>query len=193
MLVNPALASSSQAASRGNCFGHQLGRTRASVASSASNLTGFVMCSLKPALNAWSRSVCCRFSGIRTVHNCLFRLRGRRTKLPGPQSAASCMDISAWARGAAMESSAGRNSVTRANPLMNAWRRIDDHALIRDAVSMVLRRVRPTANIVERDCLSRLDADVRRQGPPELVCLDLNLPDAVGCSRGSLLLRCVHQ
>jgi DNA-binding NarL/FixJ family response regulator len=59
---------------------------------------------------------------------------------------------------------------------------IDDHPLIRDAVSMVLRRVRPAANIVELDCLSRLDAAVSKHGPPELVCLDLNLPDTSGCS-----------
>ena len=59
---------------------------------------------------------------------------------------------------------------------------IDDHPLIRDAVSMVLRRVRPAANIVELDCLSRLDAAVRKHGLPELVCLDLNLPDTTGCS-----------
>lgn len=59
---------------------------------------------------------------------------------------------------------------------------IDDHPLIRDAVSMVLRRVRPAANIVELDCLSRLDAAVSKHGPPELVCLDLNLPDTTGCS-----------
>ena len=59
---------------------------------------------------------------------------------------------------------------------------IDDHPLIRDAVSMVLRRVRPAANIVELDCLSRLEAAVAKHGPPELVCLDLNLPDTTGCS-----------
>lgn len=59
---------------------------------------------------------------------------------------------------------------------------IDDHPLIRDAVSMVLRRVRPAANIVELDRLSHLNAAVSRHGPPELVCLDLNLPDSTGCS-----------
>jgi DNA-binding NarL/FixJ family response regulator len=59
---------------------------------------------------------------------------------------------------------------------------IDDHPLIRDAVSMVLRRVRPAANIVELDRLSRLDDAVSKHGPPELVCLDLNLPDTTGCS-----------
>lgn len=59
---------------------------------------------------------------------------------------------------------------------------IDDHPLIRDAMSMVLRQVRPAAKIVELDRLSRLDDAVRKHGPPELVCLDLNLPDTKGCS-----------
>lgn len=58
---------------------------------------------------------------------------------------------------------------------------IDDHPLIRDAVSMVLRRLRPAANIVELDRLSRLDAAVIKHGPPDLICLDLNLPDTNGC------------
>ncbi|MGJ7511332.1 response regulator transcription factor [Variovorax sp. GT1P44] len=59
---------------------------------------------------------------------------------------------------------------------------IDDHPLIRDAVSMVLRRVRPAANIVELDRLSRLDDAVVKHGSPDLFCLDLNLPDTTGCS-----------
>ncbi|MDM0103323.1 response regulator transcription factor [Variovorax sp. J22R24] len=59
---------------------------------------------------------------------------------------------------------------------------IDDHPLMRDAVSMVLRRVRPAANIVELDRLSRLDDAVVKHGTPDLVCLDLNLPDTTGCS-----------
>ncbi|WP_336621880.1 MULTISPECIES: response regulator transcription factor [unclassified Variovorax] len=59
---------------------------------------------------------------------------------------------------------------------------IDDHPLMRDAVSMVLRRVRPAANIVELDRLSRLDDAVVKHGAPDLVCLDLNLPDTTGCS-----------
>lgn len=59
---------------------------------------------------------------------------------------------------------------------------IDDHPLIRDAVSMVLRRVRPSANIVELDRLARLEEAVVKHGSPDLVCLDLNLPDTTGCS-----------
>jgi len=59
---------------------------------------------------------------------------------------------------------------------------IDDHPLMRDAVSMVLRRVRPAANIVELDRLSRLSSAIDKHGAPTLFCLDLNLPDASGCS-----------
>lgn len=59
---------------------------------------------------------------------------------------------------------------------------IDDHPLMRDAVSMVLRRVRPAANIVELDRLSRLSSAIGKHGAPTLFCLDLNLPDASGCS-----------
>jgi len=59
---------------------------------------------------------------------------------------------------------------------------IDDHPLMRDAVSMVLRRVRPAANIVELDRLSRLPSAIGKHGAPTLFCLDLNLPDASGCS-----------
>jgi len=65
---------------------------------------------------------------------------------------------------------------------------IDDHPLMRDAVSMVLRSVRPAANIVELDRLSRLPSAIDKHGAPTLFCLDLNLPDATGCS-GVVTLR----
>jgi hypothetical protein len=40
---------------------------------------------------------------------------------------------------------------------------------------MVLPRVRLAANIVELDCLSRVDAAVSKHGPPKLACLEPNL------------------
>jgi DNA-binding NarL/FixJ family response regulator len=58
---------------------------------------------------------------------------------------------------------------------------IDDHPLMRDAVSMVLRRVRPGANIVEIDRLDKLSSAIGRHGAPTLFCLDLNLPGVTGC------------
>jgi DNA-binding NarL/FixJ family response regulator len=58
---------------------------------------------------------------------------------------------------------------------------IDDHPLMRDAVSMVLRRVRPAAKIVELDRLDKLSSAIGKHGAPTLFCLDLNLPDSIGC------------
>lgn len=59
---------------------------------------------------------------------------------------------------------------------------IDDHPLMRDAIVMVLRRLRPAENIVELDRLERLTQSVKQHGPPKLLCLDLKLPDTTGCS-----------
>lgn len=59
---------------------------------------------------------------------------------------------------------------------------IDDHPLMREAVVMLLRRQRAGADIVELDRLSGLAAAVSQHGEPELFCLDLKLPDAVGVS-----------
>src|SRR6188768_3587063 len=54
---------------------------------------------------------------------------------------------------------------------------IDDHPLMREAVVMLLRRLRPGANVVELDRLGGVDAAVKQHGPPDLICLDLKLPD----------------
>ena len=59
---------------------------------------------------------------------------------------------------------------------------IDDHPLMRDAIVMVLRRLRPAENIVELDRLERLTNSVKQHGVPKLLCLDLKLPDTTGCS-----------
>jgi len=59
---------------------------------------------------------------------------------------------------------------------------IDDHPLMRDAIVMVLRRLRPAENIVELERLDRLPAAVRQHGTPDLFCLDLKLPDTTGVS-----------
>nr|MBP8861746.1 DNA-binding response regulator [Ottowia sp.]MBP8895259.1 DNA-binding response regulator [Ottowia sp.] len=57
---------------------------------------------------------------------------------------------------------------------------IDDHPLMREAVVMLLRRVRPGSDVVELSQLSDLDRAVATKGAPELFCLDLKLPDTVG-------------
>jgi DNA-binding NarL/FixJ family response regulator len=59
---------------------------------------------------------------------------------------------------------------------------IDDHPLMRDAIVMVLRRLRPAESIVELERLDKLTAAVKQHGLPDLFCLDLKLPDTTGCS-----------
>jgi DNA-binding NarL/FixJ family response regulator len=56
---------------------------------------------------------------------------------------------------------------------------IEDHPLMREALSQRLRYLRPGAKIVEMDCLAPLAGAIEEQGPPELICLDLGLPDVV--------------
>jgi DNA-binding NarL/FixJ family response regulator len=59
---------------------------------------------------------------------------------------------------------------------------IDDHPLMRDAIVMVLRRLRPAETIVELERLDKLPAAVKQHGAPDLFCLDLKLPDVNGVS-----------
>ena len=59
---------------------------------------------------------------------------------------------------------------------------IDDHPLMREAVVMLLRRLRPGATVVELDRISGVESAVRQHGVPDLVCLDLKLPDTTGTS-----------
>ena len=59
---------------------------------------------------------------------------------------------------------------------------IDDHPLMRDALVMLLRRLRTKANIVELDRLAVVNQAITDHGTPELVCLDLKLPDTNGVS-----------
>jgi len=67
------------------------------------------------------------------------------------------------------------------NPPMNLYV-IDDHPLMREAVVMLMRRLRPGANVVELERMGGLDAAVRQHGAPDLICLDLKLPDTTGTS-----------
>ena len=64
---------------------------------------------------------------------------------------------------------------------------IDDHPLMREAVVMLLRRLRPGANVVELDRIAGVEAAVAQHGPPTLICLDLKLPDTTGTSGVQLL------
>jgi DNA-binding NarL/FixJ family response regulator len=64
----------------------------------------------------------------------------------------------------------------------NVFYVVDDHPMMRDAIALMLRRLRPAAAIVEIDRLERLAGAVERHGAVDLICLDLNLPDTSGCA-----------
>jgi DNA-binding NarL/FixJ family response regulator len=56
---------------------------------------------------------------------------------------------------------------------------IDDHALVRDGISAMVRAIRADATVAEADsCRGGIEA--ARQGPWDVVFLDLNLPDQPG-------------
>ena len=59
---------------------------------------------------------------------------------------------------------------------------IDDHPLMREAIGLLLRRLHTQATVVELDRLAAVPAAVAEHGAPELICLDLKLPDAQGVS-----------
>ncbi|MGJ7571552.1 response regulator [Variovorax sp. RB2P76] len=59
---------------------------------------------------------------------------------------------------------------------------VDDHPLMRDAIASVLRRLKPDMPIVEVGTLADLQAKANADARPGLIFLDLNLPDARGCS-----------
>jgi DNA-binding NarL/FixJ family response regulator len=59
---------------------------------------------------------------------------------------------------------------------------VDDHPLMREAVVMLFRRIAPEATIIELDRLSPVAAKVEEFGMPDLLCLDLKLPDTHGVS-----------
>ncbi len=59
---------------------------------------------------------------------------------------------------------------------------VDDHPLMREAVVMLLRRIAPEATIVEFDRLAPVAAKAEEVGMPDLLCLDLKLPDTHGVS-----------
>lgn len=57
---------------------------------------------------------------------------------------------------------------------------VDDHPMMREAISMVLRRLRPGNNVIELERLDQLKPAVAAKGHPDLITLDLNLPDTKG-------------
>jgi DNA-binding NarL/FixJ family response regulator len=59
---------------------------------------------------------------------------------------------------------------------------IDDHPLMREAVVMLLRRLRPGVPVIDLDRLAQVNDAIAKHGPPELISLDLKLPDTNGVS-----------
>ncbi len=59
---------------------------------------------------------------------------------------------------------------------------IDDHPLMRDALVMLIRRISSQFSVVELDRLAAVAPAVQAHGQPELICLDLKLPDTHGVS-----------
>jgi DNA-binding NarL/FixJ family response regulator len=59
---------------------------------------------------------------------------------------------------------------------------IEDHPLMREAVGMLLRRLRPTMAVIELDRLGLLQAAIAEHGEPSMFVLDLKLPDTTGVS-----------
>ncbi len=59
---------------------------------------------------------------------------------------------------------------------------VDDHPLMRDAIVMVLQRAQPDIHVVELGLLGDVSAAVAIHGVPDLLFLDLRLPDTQGVS-----------
>jgi DNA-binding NarL/FixJ family response regulator len=59
---------------------------------------------------------------------------------------------------------------------------IDDHPLMRDALTMLVHRVKPGLKIIPIHKLNVVESTVEKNGTPELFCLDLQLPDTLGMS-----------
>lgn len=59
---------------------------------------------------------------------------------------------------------------------------VDDHPLMREAIAMLVRRLSPNAIVAELGRLAVIASAVEKYGAPQLICLDLKLPDTHGVS-----------
>lgn len=59
---------------------------------------------------------------------------------------------------------------------------IDDHPLMCEAVAMLVRRVSPNTPVVELGRIALVAQAVQKHGMPQLICLELKLPDTHGVS-----------
>ncbi len=59
---------------------------------------------------------------------------------------------------------------------------VDDHPLMREAIVMLFRRIKGDATIIEMDRVGVVAQHAITHGSPDLICLDLKLPDTHGVS-----------
>jgi DNA-binding NarL/FixJ family response regulator len=59
---------------------------------------------------------------------------------------------------------------------------VDDHPLMREAIAMLARRLSPNTSVVELGRMAVVSQAVEKHGVPQLICLDLKLPDTHGVS-----------
>lgn len=59
---------------------------------------------------------------------------------------------------------------------------VDDHPLMREAIVLLIRRLRDRASVIELDRLAAVGPAVEQLGMPDFICLDLKLPDTHGVS-----------
>lgn len=59
---------------------------------------------------------------------------------------------------------------------------VDDHPLMREAIAMLVRRLSPNAAVVELGRIAVIAQAIEKHGTPQLICLDLKLPDTHGVS-----------
>ena len=59
---------------------------------------------------------------------------------------------------------------------------IEDHPLMREALTMLIHRMRPDLKVIPVPKINLLETAVEKNGSPELFCLDLQLPDTLGLS-----------
>ena len=57
---------------------------------------------------------------------------------------------------------------------------IDNHPLMREAVAMLVRRLSPNTPVVELWRIAAVAQAVEKHGMPQLICLELKLPDTHG-------------
>lgn len=57
---------------------------------------------------------------------------------------------------------------------------VDDHPLMREAIGMLIRRLSPSANVVELDRMAAISPAATLHGNPKVISLDLRLPDSNG-------------